>query len=52
VKAIRAGKSLRVEVEGADERAAEALVRKMCDELRIYNPAAHSLHVEAGRLTG
>ncbi len=52
VKDIRAGKSLRVEVEAADERAAEALVRKMCDELRIYNPAAHSLNVEAGRLTG
>jgi phosphoribosylformylglycinamidine synthase len=52
VKTIRAGKSLRVGVEATDEIAAEALVRKMCDELRIYNPAAHSLHVEAGRLTG
>ena len=52
VKGIRAGKSLRVEVEAADQAAAAALVRKMCDDLRIYNPAAHSLLVEAGRPTG
>jgi phosphoribosylformylglycinamidine synthase len=49
VKSIRAGKSLRVDVEASDDMAAAALVRKMCDELRIYNPAAHSLVVEAGR---
>ncbi len=43
VKAIRAGKFLRVEVEAGDEEAAARLVRKMCDELSIFNPAAHSL---------
>jgi phosphoribosylformylglycinamidine synthase len=50
VKSIRAGKSLRIDVEAVDEEAAETLVKKMCDDLRIYNPAAHSLVVEARRL--
>jgi phosphoribosylformylglycinamidine synthase PurS subunit len=50
IKGIRAGKYLRIEVEASDEEAAESLVKKMCDDLRIYNPAAHSLVVEAGRL--
>jgi phosphoribosylformylglycinamidine synthase subunit PurS len=50
VRGIRAGKYLRVEVQASDEEAAEALVKKVCDDLRIYNPAAHSIVVEAGRL--
>ncbi len=49
VKGIRAGKHLRVEVEASDEQAAESLVRRMCDDLRIYNPAAHSIKISAGR---
>jgi phosphoribosylformylglycinamidine synthase PurS subunit len=49
VKAIRAGKFLSVEVEAGDKDSAVRLVRKMCDELRIFNPAAHTLVVEAGR---
>jgi phosphoribosylformylglycinamidine synthase PurS subunit len=49
VTGIRAGKYLRMEVEASDEGAAETLVRKVCDDLRIYNPAAHSITVEAGR---
>jgi phosphoribosylformylglycinamidine synthase subunit PurS len=49
VKSIRAGKFLSIEVEAADGESAAALVRKMCDELRIFNPAAHSLSVQAGR---
>jgi phosphoribosylformylglycinamidine synthase PurS subunit len=50
VTGIRAGKYLRVEVHASDEEAAEKLVKKVCDDLRIYNPAAHSIIVEAGRL--
>ena len=49
IKSIRAGKHLRVTVEAGDGDSAAKLVRKMCDDLRIYNPAAHSLSVEAGR---
>lgn len=51
VKGIRAGKYLKVDVEATDETSAETLVRKMCDDVRIYNPAAHSLVVQAGRLS-
>ena len=50
MKGIRAGKYLLMDVEASDEDAAEALVRKVCDDLRIYNPAAHSITVEAGRM--
>lgn len=49
VKSIRAGKELTVTVEASDGEAAAKLVKKMCDELRIYNPAAHSITVQAGR---
>ena len=49
VKSIRAGKFLSVEVEATDGESASRLVKKMCDELRIYNPAAHALTVRAGR---
>jgi phosphoribosylformylglycinamidine synthase len=46
VKSIRSGKSLRVSVEAPDTASARRLVTRMCDELRIYNPAAHSITVE------
>ena len=46
VKSIRAGKFLRVSVEATDAPSAKKIVQKMCDELRIYNPAAHSVSVE------
>lgn len=50
VTSIRAGKYLRVEVEAGDEKEARDLVSRMCNELRIFNPAAHSLTVEVGRI--
>lgn len=46
VKGIRSGKFLRISVEAPDAKTARELVAKMCDDLRIYNPAAHSLTVE------
>ena len=46
VSGIRSGKFLKVSVEAADAESARRLVVRMCDELRIYNPAAHSLAVE------
>lgn len=49
IKSIRAGKHLSVTVEASDAEAASKLVRKMCDDLRIYNPAAHSITLEVGR---
>ena len=47
VKSIRSGKFLRFEVAAEDAVQAKGLVRKVCDDLRIYNPAAHSITVEA-----
>ena len=46
VRRIRSGKFLRVEVQARDAKSAKSLVTRMCDELRIYNPAAHSISVE------
>jgi phosphoribosylformylglycinamidine synthase PurS subunit len=46
VKSIRSGKFLKVSVEATDAASAKTLVSRMCDELRIYNPAAHSITVE------
>ena len=46
VKGIRTGKFLKVSVVAADAQSAKQLVSKMCDELRIYNPAAHLVTVE------
>ena len=46
VKGIRTGKFLKVSVEAPDARSAKTLVSRMCDDLRIYNPAAHSITVE------
>jgi len=47
-KSIRVGKLLRFEVEAADTLEAQRLVRRMCDELRIYNPAAHDCQITPG----
>jgi phosphoribosylformylglycinamidine synthase PurS subunit len=49
-KSIRVGKLLRFKVEAADSQDAQKLVRRMCDELRIYNPAAHDCQIASGRL--
>lgn len=46
VKGIRSGKFLRITVEAPDAETAKQVVAKMCDDLRIYNPAAHSITVE------
>jgi phosphoribosylformylglycinamidine synthase subunit PurS len=45
VTGVRAGKVLRMTVQAESSREAENLVRKLCDDLRIYNPAAHSCEV-------
>jgi len=52
VESIRAGKYLRVKVVAPDAASAKRLVEKMCNELRIFNPAAHSCEVSIGRVPG
>jgi phosphoribosylformylglycinamidine synthase len=45
VRDVRAGKLLRMKVEADSPEEARQLVRKLCDDLRIYNPAAHICQV-------
>jgi phosphoribosylformylglycinamidine synthase len=45
VKEVRTGKLLAVKVEAANEEEAKSRVVSMCNDLRIYNPVAHSLNV-------
>ncbi|HUK74205.1 MAG TPA: phosphoribosylformylglycinamidine synthase subunit PurS [Nitrososphaerales archaeon] len=52
VESIRAGKYLRVKVVAPDPASAKRLVEKMCNELRIFNPAAHSCEVTVGKVPG
>lgn len=52
VESIRAGKYLRVKVTAPDAKSAKKLVEKMCNELRIFNPAAHSCEVTVGKVPG
>ncbi len=49
-KSIRVGKLLRFKVEAADSLDAQRLVQRMCDELRIYNPADSRLSDSPGAL--
>ena|SRR5215831_19951679 len=45
VTAVRAGKLLRMTVRASSKDEAKRLVRKLCDDLRIYNPSAHECQV-------
>ena len=45
VKEVRTGKLLAVKVEAANEEEAREYVVSMCNDLRIYNPVAHSLNI-------
>ncbi len=42
---VRAGKLLRMNVQAGTPEDAQRLVKKLCDDLRIYNPAAHLCQV-------
>ncbi|HVH16119.1 MAG TPA: phosphoribosylformylglycinamidine synthase subunit PurS [Candidatus Angelobacter sp.] len=45
VTSVRAGKLLRMNVEADSPEEAGAVIRKLSDDLRIYNPAAHTIQV-------
>jgi phosphoribosylformylglycinamidine synthase PurS subunit len=45
VKEVHTGKLLAVKVEAANQEEARDRVVSMCNDLRIYNPVAHSLSV-------
>ena len=43
---VRAGKMLRMTVSADSPDEARTVVKRLCDELRIYNPAAHVCQVK------
>lgn len=45
VKRVRVGKYILMEVDAATPDEAAALVRGLCERLRIYNPVIHDLEV-------
>lgn len=45
VTSVRVAKLLRMSVEANSPEDARAIVRKLSDDLRIYNPAAHTIQV-------
>jgi len=46
IKSVRTAKMLSMEVEAKDSKEAETIVRKLCDELRIYNPVVSNCRIE------
>lgn len=47
VKAVRTAKMLNITIEAKDRKDAEDTVKKLCDELRIYNPVVSNCKVES-----
>jgi phosphoribosylformylglycinamidine synthase PurS subunit len=45
VKHVRSGKLLTVQVEASSEEEARNKILLMCNDLRLYNPVAHSVNV-------
>ncbi len=46
VKAVRTAKMLTITIEAKDRNDAKNSVRKLCDDLRIYNPVVSNCRVE------
>jgi len=47
VRSVRTARILRIRVDAADARAAEADVERLCSELRLYNPLVSRASVRA-----
>ena len=47
VQSIRSAKLLKMVVNSKTERDAEAIVKKLCQELRIFNPVVSNCTVKA-----
>ncbi|MEM2210876.1 MAG: phosphoribosylformylglycinamidine synthase subunit PurS [Nitrososphaerales archaeon] len=51
VKSVRVAKLLKMIVEAESEDEAERIVTELCDNLRLYNPAAHKCSIKVnGRI--
>lgn len=46
VKTVRTAKMLNITIEAKDRKEAEDTVKKLCDELRIYNPVVSNCKIE------
>jgi len=46
VKAVRTAKMLNITIEAKDRNDAEDTVKRLCDELRIYNPVVSNCRVK------
>ena len=46
VKKVRVGKLLMMEIEAKSEKEAREVAFKACNDLRIYNPVAHTYRIE------
>jgi phosphoribosylformylglycinamidine synthase PurS subunit len=49
IRSVRTGKLLSVAVEAENEEIACNQAVRMCNELRLFNPVAHSISVRVGR---
>ena len=49
IRTVRTSKLLTMEVDAETEEIARDLTVKMCNDLRLYNPVAHTISVRAGR---
>lgn len=47
VQSIRSAKMLKMVVNSKSEKDAEAIVKKLCEELRIFNPVVSNCTVNA-----
>ncbi len=47
VKTVRTAKMLNITIEAKDRKEAEDTVKKLCDELRIYNPVVSNCKIES-----
>jgi len=48
IRNVRTSKLLSMEVEAESEEKARDLTVKMCNDLRLYNPVAHTISVRVG----
>ena len=46
VKTVRTAKMLNITIEAKDRKEAEDTVKRLCDELRIYNPVVSNCKIE------
>ncbi len=46
VKKVRTAKMLTIIVDADNDKEAEDIVKRLCDELRIYNPVVSNCRVE------